>query len=162
MKRPKITSLGKAIIAILLCETVGITSGLLSAAGMNGWFDTLSKPSWNPPGWLFGPVWTVLYFMMGLALWLVWKSEKPAPQKLKAMKIFALQLFLNFWWSLIFFHFHAPGLAFLEILLLAVTITVTIFQFAPISRTAAWLLVPYLSWVCFASILNYTIWAMNR
>lgn len=161
MKNPKITSFGKAVIAILLCEAVGISSGLLSSAGMNEWFDTLQKPAWNPPGRLFGPVWTTLYFMMGLALWLVWKSDAPEPQKTRACQIFGLQLFLNFWWSLIFFHFHSPGLAFADILLMVITITLTIFQFAPISRAAAWLLVPYLSWVCFASILNYTIWSMN-
>ena len=162
MSNPKITSFTKAVIAILICETVGVLSGFLSSAGMNGWFDTLQKPSWNPPGWLFAPVWTTLYLMMGVALWLVWKSEKPEAEKTKAAQVFALQLFLNFWWSLIFLHFHAPGLAFLDILLMVATITWTIFRFAPISRLAAWLLVPYLSWVCFATILNHTIWSMNR
>lgn len=162
MKKQQITSFGKAAIAVLICEAVGISSGFLSRAGMDGWFDTLQKPSWNPPGWLFGPVWATLYFMMGLALWLVWKSDKPEPQKQTAMRFFAVQLFLNFWWSLIFFHFHAMGLAFLDISLMIVAITATIYRFAPISRTAAWLLVPYLSWVCFASILNFTIWQLNR
>lgn len=162
MKNPKISSFSKAIISIALCEAVGIASGLLSRDGMAGWFDTLNKPSWNPPSWLFGPVWTTLYFMMGLALWLVWKSNSPEPQKQAAARMFALQLFLNFWWSLLFFHFHSPGLALVDILLMVAAITVTVFRFAPISPAAAWLLVPYLSWVCFATILNYTIWAMNR
>ncbi len=162
MNQLKMTSLGKALVSILICEVVGISSGLLSAAGLNGWFDTLQKPSWNPPSWLFGPVWTTLYFMMGLALWQVWKSEKPEPQKRRAMLVFALQLFLNFWWSLIFFEFHQPGLAFLDIMLMLATIIWTIFLFAPMSRAAAWLLVPYVSWVSFAAILNYTIYLLNR
>ncbi len=162
MKKPEPSSFSKAVISVLLCEAVGIASGLLSRDGMASWFDTLNKPSWNPPSWLFGPVWTTLYFMMGLALWLVWKSDSPEPQKQTALRLFALQLFFNFWWSLLFFHFHSPGLALVDILLMVATITATIFQFAPISRAAAWLLVPYLSWVCFATILNYTIWAMNQ
>ena len=162
MKNRELNSFVKAILSIAICETVGIVSGFLSRDGMTGWFDTLNKPSWNPPGWLFGPVWATLYFMMGLALWLVWKSDSPALQKQTAARIFGLQLFLNFWWSLIFFHFHSPGLALVDILLMLAAITVTIFRFAPISRAAAWLLVPYLSWVCFATILNYSIWAMNR
>lgn len=157
----QISSLGKATVAVLICEAVGIASGLLSRPGMDEWFYALNKPSWNPPSWLFGPVWTTLYFMMGLSLWFVWKSSAPEPQKTEAMRLFALQLFLNFWWSPIFFKFHSPGLAFLIILAMVVTIFRTIFKFAPISRAAAWLLVPYIAWVCFASLLNWTIWQMN-
>jgi tryptophan-rich sensory protein len=99
---------------------------------------------------------------MGTALWLVWKSDAPEQKKKNAELIFALQLFLNFWWSILFFRFHSPAFAFMEIILLLATIFITIFRFAPISRTAAWLMVPYISWVSFASILNYTIWMMNK
>lgn len=152
----------KLLISILLCEAVGIVSGLLSQTNMNEWLATLNKPSWNPPSWLFGPVWTILYALMGLALWLIWKSHADETLKRIALLVFALQLFLNFWWSLLFFRFHSPGLALIDILLMIGVIIITLFRFAPISRKACWLLVPYLAWVCFAAILNYTIWFMNK
>lgn len=151
----------KVIIAVLICEATGIVSGLIADAGRNPWFDTISKPSWNPPPALFAPVWTMLYLLMGIALGLVWKSNAAQPQKQAAMRLFAVQLFLNFWWSIIFFRFHATGLAFAEILVLWIMILLTIFRFAPISKTASWLLVPYISWVSFASVLSYTLWRLN-
>ncbi len=151
----------KIVIAILICEATGIVSGLISQADMNPWFDTLNKPSWNPPGAVFAPVWTTLYLLMGISLGLVWKSSAPEPEKKAAEYLFAAQLFLNFWWSIVFFKFHSLGGAFLIIVLMIITIIWTIFKFAPISRAASWLLVPYISWVCFASILNYTIWSLN-
>ncbi len=152
----------KWIIAVALCEATGIVSALLSQTYMNVWFDNLNKPSWNPPDYVFGPVWTFLYLLMGTALWLIWKSDAPEPEKKNAEWMFACQLFLNFWWSILFFRFHSPGLAFAEIILLLGAIFVTMLRFAPISRLASWLMVPYISWVSFASILNYTIWVMNR
>lgn len=158
----RISPFWKLVIAVVICEATGIVSGLLSQSGMSPWFDTLDKPSWNPPGYVFGPVWTFLYLLMGTALWLIWKSDAPEPQKKSAELSFAIQLFLNFWWSIIFFKFHSPALAFAEIMLLLITILITIFRFAPISRLAAWLLVPYVAWVSFASILNYTIWMLNK
>ncbi len=156
-----ISSFWKLIIAVLICEGAGITSGLLSQNDLSTWFVTLNKPSWNPPGYLFGPVWTSLYLMMGIALWLVWKSNASEPGKTYAALIFALQLFLNFSWSILFFNFHSPALAFLDIILMIITIFITILYFAPISRIAAWLLVPYILWVCFAAVLNHSIWMLN-
>ncbi len=156
-----IPSLWKLIIAILICEAVGISSGLLSRAGMNTWFDMLNKPGWNPPAYLFGPVWTTLYFLMGISLWLIWKSNAAAVKKRNAVALFAIQLFLNFWWSLLFFKFHSPELAFIDIMLLLITIFFTIYYFSGISKLAAWLLVPYIAWVSFATVLNYTIWKLN-
>lgn len=151
----------KITIAILICEATGIISGLIADAGRNPWFDTISKPVWNPPSAVFGPVWTLLYLLMGIALGLVWKSQAPQPKKQAAMLLFAVQLFLNFWWSVIFFRFHATGWAFAAIMVLWVMILLTIFRFAPLSKTASWLLVPYLLWVSFASVLSYTIWTLN-
>lgn len=152
----------KLIVAIVICEGVGIISGLLSRSEMNTWFATLAKPSWNPPAYLFGPVWTTLYLLMGVSLWIIWKSDTIAIKKKRnAINIFAVQLFLNFWWSILFFKLHQPGLAFIDILLMLITILLTIYQFFKISKLAAWLLVPYISWVIFASVLNYTIWKMN-
>lgn len=157
-----ISSFWKLVIAILICEIVGIASGLLSQAEMNNWFATIKKPIWNPPSYLFAPVWTTLYLLMGIALWLVWKSTFIERQKNNAIKLFALQLFLNFWWSIFFFRFHSPYLAFLDIVLMAITILLTIFKFSRISKTASWLLVPYFLWVCFAAVLNYSIWLLNK
>ena len=162
MSTTSISSSVKLLLSILICEAVGIMSGLLSQTNMNEWLATLNKPSWNPPSWLFGPVWSILYALMGLALWIIWKSHFDETSKRIALIIFALQLFLNFWWSLLFFRFHSPALALADILLMIVVITITVFRFALISRKASWLLVPYLAWVCFAAILNYTIWSMNK
>lgn len=151
----------KLVICILICEGTGIISGFIGSARDNVWFDNLQKPSWNPPNYIFAPVWTTLFLLMAIALWLVWKSNAPEPQKKRAEWLFALQLFLNFWWSVLFFRLESPSLAFADILLMIVIIITTIFQFAKISKTAAWLLVPYISWVSFASLLNYEIWKLN-
>ena len=160
-KSNELSSQWKFIIAVFICQAVGIVSGLLTQNEMTTWFSSLNKPSWNPPAYLFGPVWTTLYLLMGISLWLVWKSNAPETQKLRAELTFALQLFLNFMWSILFFNIHSPALAFVDIVLMIVAILMTIGRFARISRLAAWLLVPYLMWVCFATVLNYRIWAMN-
>jgi translocator protein len=151
----------KFIIAIFICEAVGITSGLLTQNDTITWFSTLNKPSWNPPAYLFGPVWTTLFLLMGISFGLVWTSNAPETQKMRAEITFAVQLFLNFMWSILFFRCHSPALAFADILLMIVAILVTISRFAKISKTAAWLLIPYLAWVCFATVLNYSIWMLN-
>ncbi|MES2517197.1 MAG: TspO/MBR family protein [Bacteroidota bacterium] len=156
-----ISSKWKLVIAILVCEIGGIASGFFSQSGVGTWFISLNKPSWNPPAYLFAPVWTLLYLLMGISFWLIWKSNATEPKKTNAMIIFGVQLFLNFWWSILFFKLHTPALALIDIILMFITINITIFWFAKISRTAAWLLVPYISWVSFASLLNYTIWIMN-
>ena len=129
---------------------------------MNPWFETLNKPSWNPPAYLFAPVWTLLYLLMGISLWLIWKSNTPAPQKINLIILFSLQLFLNFWRSIIFFKFHSPALALLNIILMLILILLTIINFSKISKPAARLLVPYIAWVSFATILNYTICILNK
>lgn len=152
----------KYTITILLCEGIGISSGLLASVRGNLWFEALQKPSWNPPGYLFGPVWTTLYLLMGIALGIIWNNAATEESKRKAYVLFALQLFLNFWWSIIFFHFHSSALALLDIGLMFVLIILSIFSFSTFSKRAAWLLVPYICWVSFASILNFTIWNLNR
>lgn len=152
----------KFVIAVVICEATGIASGLLSRSDMSTWYTTLEKPSWNPPSWVFGPVWTVLYLLMGISLWLIWKSNALESVKKRAMWTFAAQLFLNFWWSILFFNLHSPELAFFDIVAMLILIAITIFLFARISRLAAYLLFPYIAWVGFATILNYTIMIMNR
>jgi translocator protein len=124
-----IPSFWKFILAILICETVGIASGLLSQNEINTWFTTLNKPTRNPTGCLFSPVWTTLYFLTGISLWLIGKTNAAENRKRNAVTIFAIQLFLNFWWSLLFFKFHSPGLAFIDIVLLLISILSTIYYF---------------------------------
>jgi translocator protein len=152
----------KLAICIFICQATGIISGLLTNTQNNTWFDTIIKPSWNPPGYLFGPVWTILYLLMAISLWLIWKSTALEPQKFEACSIFALQFFLNFWWTILFFKMQSPLGAFVEILMMICLIIITIFKFSDISKTAAWLLVPCISWVCFATILNYKLWVLNK
>lgn len=151
----------KLLISIAIPLVVGVISGYFTVTGVESWYQTIQKPSWNPPNWVFGPVWTTLYAMMGIALWLVWKEDTSRELKLIAGILFAAQLTLNFFWSFIFFKLEQPGFAFLEILFMWAAILATIFAFAQVNKTAAWLLAPYISWVSFAAILNFTIWRMN-
>lgn len=125
------------------------------------WYAALVKPSWNPPAWVFGPVWTLLYFCIGFSGWLVWREagwRSAAP----AFLVYGLQLILNGAWSWLFFGLHRPGLALIEIVLLWLSILVTVILFARNSRPAAWLLLPYLCWVGFAAALNLALWLLNR
>jgi len=160
-KYQMISAFWKLIIAILVCEVTGILSSFISIGDMHPWFETIKKPSWNPPGYLFGPVWTFLYLLMGISFWLIWNIKTDTSGKRLAMLFFGIQLFLNFWWSLIFFKYHSPQWALVEILLMLLFIFATFFQFYKISKPAAWLLAPYIAWVSFASYLNYTIWILN-
>jgi translocator protein len=125
------------------------------------WYRELQKPSWNPPGYIFGPVWTLLYAFMGVAAWMVWKRSGFAGAKL-ALLLFIGQLILNGMWTWIFFGLHRPGLALLEILILWVTILATLISFWQKSAAAGWLLMPYLAWVSFATALTFAIWRLNR
>jgi translocator protein len=155
-------NIAKLIIAIVIPLAAGGMSGFLTASEIPGWYQTITKPSWNPPSWIFAPVWTTLYILMGIAFYLVWKNESvEASIKRVAIILFAVQLILNFFWSLIFFKQHQIGWAFAEIMAMWIFILLTIFAFAKVNTAAAWLLVPYICWVSFASILNYTIWKLN-
>lgn len=158
----KLSTTWKFIIAILLCESVGIISGFLARANNNLWFDKLNKPSWNPPAFLFAPIWTTLYLLMGISLALIWQNKTPELEKRNTYLLFSAQLFLNFWWSILFFHFHSPALALVDIILMVITIIFTIFVFSNFSKTASWLLVPYIVWVSFATFLNFSIWNLNH
>lgn len=152
----------KFAIAVTVPLAVGALSGVATASGVSGWYKTLAKPVWNPPNAVFAPVWTVLYILMGIALFLVWKSAAPMKIKRPAITFWIGQLALNATWSFLFFYQQQIGFALLEIGLLWIAILITIFCFARISKTAAWLLVPYISWVSFAAILNYAIWQLNK
>ena len=124
------------------------------------WYDSLNKPSWNPPGWVFGPVWSALYTMMAVAAWQVWQQGGFSNQR-KPLLWFIAQLALNAVWSPLFFGLHRPGIAFGEILLLWGAIVGTMVAFYPVSRAAMCLLIPYLAWVSFATVLNFTLWKLN-
>ncbi len=151
----------KLAIAIISCELVGIISAFFSTVAGNKWFASLSKPTWNPPGYLFGPVWTTLYLLMGISLWVIWISNNKKLQQEKSLSIFFVQLFFNFCWSIIFFRYHQIDLALFDIVILLISIIITIVSFYKINKLAAWLLLPYLLWVSFATFLNYTIWSLN-
>lgn len=157
----KLTSNSKLVISILFCEFIGFASALFSNIQGSSWFDTLRKPSWNPPAYLFGPVWILLYLLMGIAFWLIWKSENQPSIKINSIGIFIIQLICNFLWSIFFFRLHQPSLAFINIVVLLITIALTMYYFSKISKKATWLFVPYLLWVCFATVLNYSIWKLN-
>jgi translocator protein len=124
------------------------------------WYASLNKPSWNPPNWIFGPVWTALYFMMAISVWLVWKRGGFAVQG-KPLALFLVQLALNAAWTPLFFGLQWPGVAFAEIVLLWLSIAATLAAFYRVNQVAAWLLVPYLIWVSFAAVLNFTLWRLN-
>lgn len=124
------------------------------------WYASLQKPSWNPPNWIFGPIWITLYAMMALAAWLVWKRGGWHAQR-RALALFLVQLALNAAWTALFFGLKNPGLAFAEIVVLWLAIAATLLAFRLVSRPAAWLLAPYLAWVTFAAFLNFTIWRLN-
>ena len=152
--------------AIALAVSVGICLGaagigsVLTTPSLHPWYATLTKPAWTPPNWLFGPVWTTLYLCMAVAAWLVWRQAGFSPARLP-LTLFVIQLALNVVWSGIFFRLRLPGAAFLEVVLLWLFILLTATAFWPVSRTASWLLVPYLTWVAYAAALNAAIWRMN-
>ena len=125
------------------------------------WFIALSKPSWNPPGWIFGPVWTALYAIMAIAAWLVWRRGGFAGQR-GALSLFLIQLFFNALWSPLFFGLHQPALAFADIVLLWLALLGTVIAFWKVRPLAGALLLPYLAWVTFAGALNFAIWQLNR
>ncbi len=150
----------KLVFALAITLGVGAISGFATAANINSWYADLVKPSFNPPNAIFGPVWTILYILMGISLYLIWKKPV-SEQKTTALRFFFVQLFLNFCWSFIFFYFHQTGWALTDIILLWIMIILTIFSFSKMDKTAAWLLVPYICWVSFATILNAAIFRLN-
>ena len=149
-------------IAVALPLAVGGLSGFATAQGVQDWYPTLVKPSFNPPSWVFGPVWTLLYLMMGIAAFLVWQKGWESGSVKSALALFAIQLILNGMWSVLFFGMRLPGPAFLEILVLWVAIGATLVLFWRVAPVAGMLLLPYQGWVTFAAVLNGAIWILNR
>lgn len=153
-------NLFKLVVCILGTLSIGATAGIATASGVNGWYLTIQKPFFNPPNYLFGPVWTVLYTVLGISLFMV-ISSRTSQSKKTAYVLFAVQLILNFFWSFIFFSMQNLLFAFVEILVMWIFILLMILSFYRISKTAALLNVPYLCWVTFATVLTGSIYILN-
>lgn len=154
----------KSILKFILCISlpllIGAVSGIATSANIPNWYVTLNKPSFNPPNYLFAPVWTTLYLLMGISFYLILKTPQ-IEQRKKAVIAFTVQLCLNFMWSFLFFAFHAIGFALIEIIMLLCCILWMIFTFYKINKIAAIINIPYILWVSFASILNASIYILN-
>ncbi|MBU3190106.1 tryptophan-rich sensory protein [Clostridium bowmanii] len=148
------------IISILLTQGVGFLSGFLSMTASSD-YKNFNKPPFSPPGLVFPVVWTILFFLMGVAAYRTWMKGKAGEDVSKALILYCSQLFLNFLWSIVFFRFRLYAIAFLELLLLLVFILLTTFEFYRIDKPSAYLMIPYIAWVSFAGVLNYAIWMMN-
>jgi len=146
---------GKLLISIIICELAGVVGSIFTTPSVRTWYPTLIKPFFQPPNWLFAPVWTTLFLLMGIAMFLVWKRDK------RGLKIFFIQLFFNMLWSIAFFGLKSPLLGFIVIIVLWILILLTIVKFFKISKPAGWLLIPYILWVSFAAVLNFAILILN-
>lgn len=147
--------------AVVVCLLAGMIGSFFTTPAITSWYSGINKPDFNPPNWIFGPVWTALYILMGISLYLVLeKGIKKKGVKL-AVSVFGIQLALNSVWSILFFGLGSPFLAFIEILFLWGAIAATMYLFYKINKNAAYLLIPYICWVSFAAFLNYSIWIIN-
>lgn len=152
----------KFFVSIVVCELVGLISTPFTVSSIKTWYVYLNKPTFSPPNWIFGPVWTTLYFFMGVSFYLIWLQDSKNKKIRSAMLLFVVQLVFNFLWSIIFFGFHNPLIAFIDIILLWIMILLTIIKFHKLSKQAAYLLVPYILWVSFAALLNLSIVLLNK
>jgi translocator protein len=162
MRDMKLKDILKLIVCVVACLAAGAIGSVFTRSAIPTWYATLEKPSFNPPNWLFAPVWTLLYILMGVAAFLVWRKGLENRQVRLALIVFLIQLVLNALWSVVFFGLESPlyGLAIISILWVA--ILVTVIKFCSISRVASVLMWPYLLWVTFAAVLNASIWLLNR
>jgi benzodiazapine receptor len=161
MTNLKKSNIIKLIVSIILPLSIGAIAGIFTSDAIPGWYETLKQPSFNPPNWVFGPVWTTLYFLMGISLFLIWK-QSPNKKRNRAILVFMIQLVLNFCWSFLFFYFHQLGLAFMEIILLWLSIFLMILLFYRLRPLAAYINIPYILWVTFATMLNAAYYFLNR
>lgn len=151
----------KLAISLSIPLVAAVIGSVFTISSIPTWYSVLEKPSLNPPNWVFGPVWTILYLLMGYALFLVWTAKASSKNINKALKVFGLQLFLNMSWSGVFFGLHEILLGLINIVLLWLAIVWTMYEFSKISKKATYLLIPYLLWVSFASYLNLAILMLN-
>jgi tryptophan-rich sensory protein len=151
----------KLLVSLLLCLLAGAIGSIFTVSSLQDWYLLLEKPAFSPPSWVFSPVWTVLYILMGISLYIVWEKGLQQRDVKIGLLIFGIQLGLNILWSYLFFGLRSPYYAFIEIILLWLAILLTIIQFRKISKTASYLLLPYILWVSFAMLLNYNLWILN-
>jgi len=157
-----IRDIWKLVVSIVACLAAGAIGSIFTRSAVTTWYATLGKPAFSPPNWLFAPVWTLLYILMGIAAFLVWRKGLGNRQVRSALIVFLIQLILNTLWSVVFFGLESPLFGLVVISVLWVVILVTVIQFFKISRAASILLWPYLLWVTFAAVLNSSIWLLNR
>lgn len=151
----------KLIVAVTVPLLAGVIGSIFTRPNIAVWYENLAKPVLAPPNWIFGPVWAILFILIGVALFLVWREGWDRNDVKIAIIFFAIQLVLNVLWSVIFFGLQDPASAFIEIVFLWIAIVVTMVAFLEVSKIATWLLLPYLLWVSFATYLNYMIWVLN-
>lgn len=151
----------KLVICIAVCLGAGMIGSLFTQQSVSSWYTTLQKPAFSPPNWLFAPVWTLLYILMGIAVFMVWHKGLKQSQIKQSIIIFIIQLVLNVAWSFSFFGLRSPLAGLFVIVLLWIAILLTIISFFRVSRTAAYLLIPYILWVSFATILNSSLYMLN-
>ena len=156
-----ITHIPILIFAIIICELAGLAGSVFRTPSLNAWYSTLTMPNFSPPSWIFGPVWTALFALMGIALFFVWRSNADKKSKKTAIQVFSAQLLMNIMWSILFFGLQSPRSALIEILSLWLIIVATMIAFFKISKKTVYLLIPYILWVSFAAYLNYSIWILN-
>jgi len=158
----KLSIVIKLVVCLALTFSAALIGSIFTSTAVTDWYATLNKPLFTPPDWLFGPVWTILYLLMALSAFIVWQKGFDKSAVRIALILYLFQLILNALWSVIFFGLKMPMIAFIEILLLWIAIGLTILAFARISITAFLLLLPYILWVSFAAVLNFSIWLLNR
>jgi tryptophan-rich sensory protein len=157
----KINDILKLVASVMLCQVAGFLGSLFTTPAIPTWYQTLNKPFFTPPNWIFGPVWISLFVLMGISLFLVWRKSDH-PQFKPALLFFSVQFILNILWSAAFFGLKSPLLGLMDIILLWVAILLTILNFFKVSKVAGMLLIPYLLWVSFATLLNFFLWVLNR
>lgn len=154
-------NISKLILSVIGCELIGLLGTPFTISAIPNWYATLNKPFFAPPNWIFGPVWTLLYLLMGIAFYLIWKQGWQKKKVKTAGQFFLAQLALNFIWTPIFFGLRAPLLGLIVIVAMWILIAITIKKFYPLSKSACYLLIPYLAWVSFATLLNAAIVLLN-
>jgi len=157
----KFSDMKKLFFSIFICLFAGFIGSFFTSPAITTWYATLQKPSFAPPNWVFFPVWTSLFIMMGISLFLIWQKGWEDKKVRTGIYIFAVQLVLNALWSIVFFGLKSPLTGLIEIIILWIVILATILSFMKVSRTAAYLLIPYILWVSFAAIVNFWIWRLN-
>jgi tryptophan-rich sensory protein len=150
----------RLIASLIICQLAGVIGSVFTTPAISGWYSSLEKPAFNPPNWIFAPVWILLYLLMGVTLYILWQNLPKGEAKI-ALVFFTIQLVLNVLWSVIFFGFKLPMVAFIEILFLWVFILLTMIKSSKVSKIPVYLLLPYILWVNFAAILNFFLWRLN-